>query len=585
MATKKEPLSLSSLRQAAAELLAASVVEIFPDTQLVGGSIHELGFSYDFVFKHPVDDDAIPVIEEKMRCISKEERPVNTQEMVPKNAAAYFRHHSQYIKAEIVEDSLEPLIEIFKMGSFFDDCPGPHVQSSRGAGFFKLQEIYTLDEILPIGKLEVTRISGVAQADKASLKQSLKSSATASKRDHRRIAKDLSLFTTEEEAGVGLWLWHPKGASTRQTLIEWWQKEQQKMLFQPVHTPGLLRSSFLKQSGYYHLPENGRCSFSSLLLDGQDYVPTPTHAPLHALIFRSGLHSYRQLPIRYAECGPLYYQEKNNHLWGMFKARENCVDTTSVFCTPSQVPEELISSLQFIVKSAKMHGFGCKLYLKTRGRRFAGTVANWDKYSKILSEAAKSCGIDLEREKDGFNGPSIQAYFVDSLGREWKGPQIKIDLNHPERFGLRYQGADDEMHTPVMISRSFFGSLENFVAMLIEHHEGCLPLWLAPEQVRVIPVTDRYTDYAESIQKKCCENGLRVNMDLRNEKLGGKVRNAQCEKIPYTIVVGDKEERKELITVRPWNQKEIQKMNLDGLISHLNSEIAAKKNIALQPSQ
>lgn len=585
MTVEKEPLSLYSLRQTAAELLAASVVEIFPDAQLVGGTSHELGFSYDFVFKEPVDNDAIAIIEEKMRSIAKEERPVNTQEMVPKNAAAYFRHHSQHIKAEIVEDSLEPLIEIFKMGNFFDDCPGPHVRSSREAGFFKLQEIYTLDEILPIGKLEVTRISGVAHADKASLKQALKSSANASKRDHRRIAKDLDLFTTEEEAGAGFWFWHPKGASIRQSLVDWWQKEQQKMLFQAVYTPAVVRTSFLKQAGYFRLPENGRVAFPPLLLDGQDYVPTPSHAPLHALVFRSGLHSYRELPIRYAECSSIHYQEQNKHLWGMFKARENCVDTATTFCLPNQVPQELISSLQFIVESVKMHGFGCRLYLRTKGKRFAGTVADWDKYSKILSEAAKSCGIDLEGEKGGFNGPSLQAYLVDSLGREWKGPEIKIDLNHPERFGLRYQGADDKMHTPVMITRTLFGSLESFVALLIEHHEGCLPLWLAPEQVRIISVTDRCIDYAESIKQKCCENGLRVNLDLRSDKLGGKVRNAQCEKIPYTIVVGDKEERQELITVRPWNRKEIQKMNLEGLINHLNSEIAAKKNIALEPTQ
>jgi threonyl-tRNA synthetase len=582
---EKEPLSLTSLRQTAAELLAASVIEIFPDTQLVGGTSHELGFSYDFVFKQPIGSDTIPIIEEKMRFIASEERAVSTQEMVPKNAAAYFRHHSQYLKAEIVEDSIEPLIEIFKMGQFFDDCPGPHVRSSREAGFFKLQEIYTLEEILPIGKLEITRISGVAHSDKASLKKALKSSVSASKRDHRRIAKDLSLFTTEEEAGAGLWFWQPKGAYTRQSLVDWWQTEQKKMLFEPVYTPGIVRSSFLKKSGYFHLPDNGRVAFPSLHLDGQEYLPTPSHAPLHALVFRSGLHSYRELPIRYSECGPLYYQEQNSHLWGMFKARENCVDTASIFCAPSQVLEELISSLQFIVKSVKMHGFGCKLCLRTRGRRFAGTVADWNKYSKILSEAAESCGIDVEREKDGFNGPSLQAYMIDSLGREWKGPRIRVDLNHPERFGLRYQGADDKMHTPVMITRTLFGSLENFVALLIEHYEGCLPLWLAPEQVRIIAITDRYLDYARSIKQKCCENGLRASIDLRSDKLGGKVRNAQCERIPYTIVVGDIEERKELITVRPWNQKEIQKVNLDRLINHLNSEIAAKKNIALEPSQ
>ncbi|MGM0440407.1 MAG: threonine--tRNA ligase [Chlamydiota bacterium] len=586
MSKKKETLSLSALRLSAAEIMAAAVLELFPGVLLVGGEVSDLGFYYDFIFPQPFRESYLKLIDEKLRSIVKEQRPIVVAEMMRDNIIQYFHDHGQEVRAEILEAVHDQVVEVFRMGDFIDVCPAPYLSDTKALSAFELQRFAEATIALPHGdEIKVTRLSGTAFHDKAALKKFLKTLEMAKKRDHRKLGRELELFGTHEAAGSGFWFWYPKGSTIRNMLVKWWEDEHAKQGYRWLNTPEIVKYSLLKEARFFDWPEGERTIFPSFDLEGREYVATPLKAPLHALAFKSGLHSYREFPIRYAEFSNIYYNYKSSQQRGMLKGRSYYADVAHVFCTPDQVGEEVISSLQFIDKTIKIFGFEYKFYLAARGRSYAGTQSQWKEYEGLFADALSSLGFDYEisEHPHAFFGPLVFVCFKDALGREWDGPQVGIDFNHPECLGLRYQGSDGDMHAPMMLTRAMFGSLERYIAILLEHYAGVFPLWLAPEQVRLLPVADQHLSYLEEVRKCCQDHGIRVTVDGRSEKLSTKVRAAQCDKVPYTLVIGDEEKQRKEVAVRAWNAREACKVPLDTFLGMVVEEVKSKKTMIRDP--
>ena len=571
--------SLQTLRQSTAEILAYAVTDLFPQAKMIEGEGTDFGFYYDFSLPQQLDEQAISFIEERMRALIKQNLPIRSLEMMRENAANLFLRRKQDIKAEVVSGSINNIVPIIQIGDFYDYCNPPYIASTNEISAFKIIKIELTSAYLPEkGTISVTRIYGTAFYDLPSLKKSLKTAETTKKRDHRLLGKEMNLFSAKDEVGAGCWLWHPKGTTLRETLIDWWRTEHQQQHFQFLTSPNIAKASLMEKSGLFghRFHENPLPVFS---LDGADYTWRAALAPFHALIFKSLQHSYRQLPIRFAECAEMFTAKKDSQLWGILRARTFTADIGHLFCTPKQVVDELISSLQFIEKISKILGFEYHWYLGRRGLKYAGTLSNWEQSLAWIEKALAACGF--EYTVDPFEGarfgPFIEARLVDSLGREWQGPQISIDLNSPERYVLRYQDSDGEMRPPVMIARSLFRSLERLIAILIEHYGGVFPLWLAPEQIRVIPVAERNMAHAEKICSSMEQAGLRVSVDYRLDQLGSKIHGAESEKVPYMIIVGDKEEKSNKLTVRSLYREEIQEsFDLNQFLAIVQEEVMMK---------
>ena len=563
------PDKLKTLRNSAVELLAIAVCSLFPKTKLVSGEATSLGFYYDFFLPEPISSEQLPFIEERMRDFMRRDLPFKTMEMMRKNAIELFRHHGQDLKAVLLKAEVETLVHVCQIENFYDLGYPPFVETTKQIGVFKLLDISPLTVSLP-GRpnLSLTRIQGTVFPDQTSLKQFLKMSEAAKLRDHRKIGKEMGLFTAFDDTCPGCWSWYPKGTIIRELLLDWWRHEHQQQKYQQVSTPNLLMP---------HVLDNIHPPFLCFEPEGQSYDLSPTKAPLHAMIFKSKLHPYKELPIRYCEHGQVYDHSKEKHLWGLLRSRVFTTDSASIFCTQEQVLNELISSLQFIDKTFKIFEFETHWHLIAQNQNSLGiSKKRWEESQNSLVKALKMCGFNytLEDEGQALYGPTIEVRFNDALGREWKGPHVYIDLHHPEKFGLHYQGQDNRMHVPVMVGRSMFGSLERLIAILIEHYAGKLPLWLAPEQVRVITATDKNVTYAAQVYSQIEKAGLRVHMDTRKENIGAKVHEAENERVPYVIVIGDKEEKNRTIAVHRHLQEGTQEeIALENFLEQLNSEV------------
>ena len=568
------------VRRSASRLLACAVQDLFPNVKLIEGDQTDIGFYYDFIFERSIDASVLPLIEERMRALIHENLPVKTLEMMRENAVEFFRHRGQEAPAELLSVAQENIIQVLQIKDFYDLCSGSHITKTGEVKAFKLYQLGSGVAVLPkSGEQKVVRIKGTAFESASALKQFLKTMDQAQQRDHRRLGKELDLFETSDLLGAGFWLWHPKGAIIRELLLDWWRVEHRKARFLPVATPRVVKPSLLEQAGWYDSPGAVEGLFPEFAIEGSDYMVTPTTTPLHMLVFRARLHSYRELPVRYAECGNLYYCGKRGQLKGMFKARAYLADDAHIFCTPDQLLEELISSLQFIDRIVRIFDFQHRLYYGVRRGKYARAIAGWDESAQVMVEALRTCGFDYEVDDhvDMCCGPYVKMRLIDALGREWDGPSVGLDFCQPERFGLRYQGPDDEMHMPLMITRSTFGSLERFVAILVEHFAGYFPLWLSPEQVRILPVAEENFDYANAIGKRLDEQGFRIYVDHRRETLKAKVRAAECAKVPYAVVVGDQEEKKDVIAVRRCKHKKmIHGMRVEDFLQRLYRETENK---------
>lgn len=562
---------LKPLRHSATELLAMAVSTLFPKVQLVSGEATALGFYYDFFFHESIGQEQLPFIEERMFDLIRKDLPIKKLEMMRKNAIELFKHHQQDLKVVLLKANVETLVHICQIEQFYDLGLPPFVKSTGQIGVIKLLDISNFTVSLP-GRpnLSLTRIQGTAFPDKTSLKQFLKIAEAAKERDHRLLGKEMNLFTLFEETCPGCWSWLPKGAKIRELLLDWWRQEQNRQKYRLVSTPQWVKTQAV---------ENPQAPLLRLESEGQTYAACSSKALSHALIFKSKLHSYRELPIRYCEYNEFFDLSKEGHLWGLLRARAFTADSAYVFCTSEQVLKELISSLQFIDKTFKMFGFETHWHLMTKNQNSKGFLKKWEESQDSLVKALQACGLNytLEKENKSLYGPRLEMRFADALGRKWKGPYIYIDMHHPERLGLHYQGQDDRMHAPTMVGWSMFGSIERLTAILVEHYSGKLPLWLAPEQVRVIPVTDKNAEYAAQVYEQIEEGGFRVNVDYRKENLGFKVHAAEKEKVPYMIIVGGKEEKNRSLTLRRYLQEEVQEgIVLEKFFELLRSEIERK---------
>jgi len=568
--------SLSELRQSALEILAYAVTELFPRTLLVGGTVTEFGFYYDFIAKQPIDEQALTWLEEKVRGLIKENGEIRILEMMRENAAAFLEHHRQPLRAKSLRRDPQNIVQIFELGKFHDYYPYDSCATPAELVSFKLLKIEETECHLPEeGNVKVVRIHGTVFQNPMDLKRFLKAAQQGKKRDYRLLGKEMDLFGAHEEVNSHAWFWHPKGQRLIEILYDWWSREHRKQNFQLLKTPPLVKSSLIKKaegSERFHERE----ALPNDEVEGIEYIIPSTVSPSHALMYHSKRHSYRELPIRYAECAYTKLSQEQAHFSGM-RMNLAFADFAHIFCTWEHIEKELISSLQFIDKITKMLGFGCHWKLKGHGRKFAGTLRLWEKSHEYFVNAFNQCSLNfmLDASEPSFTGPKAEACLTDSLGREWKGPSVGLDFNCPERLGLRYQGADDDMHLPLMIVRVLFGSFERFVAILIEHYEGKFPLALAPEQVRVIPVKEANLAYAQSLRKVLEARGYRIGIDEGNTLLGGKIHVAEREKVPYILIVGEREEKQQLITVRSGFTASVQEgLTLEAFLKQLHEEMS-----------
>lgn len=570
---------ITILRQSAAELLAYAITDIFPGVLLVEGKATEFGFYYDFIAEQPIDENAIVLIEEKMRGLVKQKIAVRTLEMMRENAAVMFEHREQPVKARMISEALDNIVTIVQINDFHDYCPPPYIENTGEIIAFKILKIEPVTRYLPEnGEIDVIRIRGAVFPELDHLKKYVKSIKSAKKVDHRLIGKTLDLYAQHDDASTLSWFWHPNGAKLRQALYDMWQEAHRKQHFEFLVSPSLVKKSLIKKAGLFDIaPET--IDSPACTIEDVEYMLPPSLTPSHAQVFKAKLHSYRELPVRYAECAQVSALGPNPSLWGMLNNRMVYSDFAHIFCTPVQVEEEIISSLHFIDQFVKILGFENHWCLGGRSQKFAGTLKQWKKSHESFVKAFEASGLSYTycEQETAYAGPFAEARLVDAIGREWKGPQIGIDFNSPQRFGLRYQGPDDEMHTPVLLVRTLYGSFERFTAILVEHFAGQFPVWLAPEQVRVIPVLEKNMTYAGEVCKVIEAGGYRATVDYRHEQLGSKIHAAENENIPYMVIVGDKEEKQKLITVRSRGQEKAgAAITVDEFLTQLCREVTSK---------
>lgn len=547
-------LTLSALRQSTAEILACAVCDLFPGTQLVNGCSTEIGFYYDFVIRQQLDAQALLMLEERMRTIARQDIPVQTLDMMRKNAMTYFLHYGQKIKADLLSAVLDNVVEVFKMGDFIDICPSPYMTSSKDVTILKLHDAQSTKVYLPkVGFLEVTRISGTAFHDNASLKKFLKIAEKAKKKDHRIIGPEMQLFSSNGDEEC--WLWHPKGMALKNQLLDWWQQQHRPPYSYPVSTPQLVPISHLKRSKKQH---QASLNLLTVPWEGNTLAIGADPTPLHAQIFRAQRPTLSQLPLRYSQCLELCDNSPNNQPWGLLQTRCYSTDITQIFCSTDQILQELISCLQFIMKIIKIFGFEHCWYLQVDTQIPSAYKEPWKKGIDLLTDALKACQIDyvFDNESRSEYGPAIEMRLMDALGRKWKCSSIVLNITCAEHFDLRYQGKEGQFQRAAMITRSIFGSLDRFIAIIVEHYAAVFPLWLAPEQVRVIAMGEKNHAYASMIWNSLLKGGFRASLDTALDALATRVHGAEKENVPYIVIIGDKEEKGSIITVRSCKTQE-----------------------------
>jgi threonyl-tRNA synthetase len=540
---------LQVLRRAAAELLAFVVKDLFPNVLLVEGNRTDMGFFYDFIFDQPLHDQALTLIEVRMRALIKEGIEIRSLSMMRENAHSFFLHHGHPLLAERASREEQNIISLIQFPNFFDVCPPLSLTSTEEIGSIRLLEFKRLDRLIPQEEEDiytsVTRISGTAFEDPISLKKFIKALDQLKKRDHRLLGPELDLFSFNEQAGEIECFWHPKGETLRRLLLKKWEEECQKQQVQFVKTPLVVNEFFLKEKNL--LPP--------LEVKENFYLLSASHFFQHVQLFKRRAVSVGDLPLRFAECIQEYQQEEESQLWGLLRAYSFSSDQMTIFCSEDQAINELISSLHFFKKIVRIFGFKDQWHLVTLGSK--SSKGKQEKAVEWLTEALNDCEISWIETQDliGLREPGIELRLVDCLGRSWKGPSIEVVVHFIERLDLSYQDANGQRKTPIVLKKSLFSSIDRFIALLIEQFGGVFPDWLAPEQIRVIAIGNQNRAYAEEVYKSCLQQGFRAQLDVRLDKLGMKIHEADKEKIPYLLIVGDKEENKKLVTVRAFQQK------------------------------
>lgn len=574
--TEKHPETLSILRHSTSHVLAHAVKNLFPGAKLAIGPAIENGFYYDFDVEKPFTPEDLQNIESEMLKIMASDSHFERQELSKEAARKKLKDEQQTYKLELLEDIPAEMVSFYREGNFDDLCLGPHLYKTGQIKHFKLLSVagayWRGDEKNKM----LQRIYGTAFFTKEDLGNYLNMLVEAEKRDHRKLGKELGLFQIHEIAGAGLIYYPPKGAMVRHLLEEFLWQEHFKRGYLPVMIPHIAKAELWKTSGHY---DYYRENMYFLPVDGQEFVLKPMNCPGHILIYQSETRSYRDLPIKFFELGTVYRYEKAGVLHGLLRVRGFTQDDAHIFCTPPQLEGQILEVLDFAIEMMKIFGFEFEVFLSTRPESFSGTVEKWATATNALIQALKKHNLEFQTDPGAgvFYGPKIDIKMKDALGRAWQGPTIQVDFNNPERFNLAYIGPDNAKHEPVMIHRVVLGSLERFLGALIEHYSGAFPLWLAPVQIAILPIADRHADYSATLKNFFEEHNLRVFLDSRNEKLDFKIRSAETEKIPYIIVVGDKEIAAGQISVRGRGRKDLGKLRREEFLKIVAWEIKNKK--------
>jgi len=569
----EEDKKLEILRHSAAHVMAEAVQSIFPDAKFGIGPAVENGFYYDFDLPRSLTSDDLPLIEAKMSEIIASDVPFTREEVTKEEARRLFA--DQPYKLELIDEIPDEKVSLYRQGLFVDLCRGPHMSSTGEIKAFKLISVagayWRGDEHRPM----LQRIYGIAFETEEALAEHLKKLDEAAKSDHRTLGRELDLFSIHEEAGPGLVYWHPKGAVIRRVIEDFWKDEHVKRGYDIVYTPHIAKLDLWKTSGHWEFYRD--YLYSPMEVEGQEYIIKPMNCLGHILIYKTGLHSYRELPIRYAELGTVYRYERSGVLHGLSRVRGFTQDDAHIFCRFDQLEDEVVGVLDLALFMVNTFGFSnYQMLLSTRPERYAGNIQLWEEATETLREALTRLKLtySIDPGEGVFYGPKIDIKFRDAVGRAWQGTTIQVDFNLPQRFDVTYIGEDGQEHLVAMVHRTVLGSLERFLASLIEHYGGAFPVWLAPLQVIVIPVADRHLDYAHKLEAELKSVGVRVKVDARSETVNLKIRQAQLNKIPYMLVVGDKEVAASTISIRLRSGKQLVSQSFDDFKASVRIAIA-----------
>jgi threonyl-tRNA synthetase len=571
--TEKSPEALEIIRHSTSHLMAQAVKSLFPQAKVTIGPAIETGFYYDFDVDHPFTPEDLEKIEKKMQELAKAAEPIIRKELSSADAIRLFSEMGEDYKVELIEDLGVDSVSLYSQGDFADLCRGPHLPSTAFCKAFKLTSIagayWRGDE----KRKMLQRVYGTAFADKKELDAYLERIEEAKRRDHRKIGRELDLFSFSDEVGAGFAIWHPKGAMLRTILEDFERKEHLKRGYDIVVGPQILKSELWQRSGHY---ENYRENMYFTEVDEQSFGIKPMNCLSHMMIYKSHLRSYRDLPLRYFELGTVHRHERAGVLHGLLRVRCFTQDDAHILCTPEQLDAEIKGVISFVSEVMEKFGFDFDMELSTRPEKSIGSDEDWDRATNALLGALKDSGRVFEiNEGDGaFYGPKIDIKLRDCLDRKWQCATIQCDFTLPERFDLTYVDSFGEKKRPVMVHRVILGSIERFIGVLIEHFAGSFPTWLSPVQAVLLTVTDAQVPYAEGLYQQLRSAGVRIQKDFRNEKLGFKIREAQLQKVPYMLIIGDKEVESGTLTPRFRDGKNLEPMTVEDFVNFIASESA-----------
>lgn len=573
---REEAESLSMLRHSTSHLLAQAVKQLFPDVKVAIGPSIDNGFYYDFDYGPGFTDEDLVRIEERMREIVKKNIPIERRILKKEDALELFKKEGEIYKTELLENIDDDEVSVYAQGEYTDLCRGPHLPSTGKIKAFKLLSLagayWRGDEKNKM----LTRIYGTAFHDEKSLNDHLKFIEEVKKRDHRRLGKELDLYSISDEVGAGFVIYHPNGALLRYLLEDFERKEHLKRGYKFVYGPHILKMDMWKKSGHY---ENYRENMYFTKVDGVDYGIKPMNCLSHIMVYKSDIRSYRDLPLRYFELGTVSRHEKSGVLHGLLRVREFTQDDAHIFLRQDQLHSEILNIINFIRDAMKIFNFEYEMEISTRPDKFIGALEDWDKAEKVLKEVLESEQIPFDiNEGDGaFYGPKIDVKLKDAIGRNWQCATIQCDFALPERFDLTYVDSDGTRKRPVMLHRVILGAIERFIGVLIEHYGGKFPVWLSPVQAVVMNITDEQSDYVKTIYEKLINEEIRTEIDRRNEKLGLKVREAIVKKVPYIIISGKKEMESNTVTVRVRDGNELKNISLEDFIGRVKEDNISRR--------
>ncbi|MFP4466294.1 MAG: threonine--tRNA ligase [Candidatus Goldiibacteriota bacterium] len=532
-------------------IMAAAVKRIYPEVKVAIGPAIEEGFYYDFDKESAFSDNDLEKIEKEMLKIIKENHKFERMEMSKGEAVEFFKDAGETYKVEILNDIAEPQVSLYKTENFVDLCRGPHIGLAKKIKAVKLTKVagayWRGDEKNKM----LQRIYGISFPEKGMLEEYLKRQEEAKERDHRKIGREMDLFSTHEETGPGLIYWHPKGGMIRKEMEDFWRNEHLNNGYDILYTPHVAKIDLWETSGHTGFYRENM--FNTMEMDNSDYQLKPMNCPFHILIYKNTMKSYKELPLRWCELGTVYRYEKSGVLHGLMRVRGFTQDDAHIFCMDSQLEREVLSAIDFVMFILKTFGFEkFEVYLSTRPDKYVGEPAMWERAEGALKNALENSGLEYQIDpgEGVFYGPKIDIKIKDALNRTWQCSTIQVDFNLPERFDVNYIGSDGKEHRAVMIHRALMGSLERFFGVLIEHYKGAFPVWLAPYQAAVLTITERSDEYARKIVEMLKKNGIRTVLDDESEKIGAKIRKAALQKVPYMIIIGDKEVETNTISVR-----------------------------------